>query len=593
VTIPSVELSPLDEAFAQFVMRTAQSHAPGWATSAPLTVLGDTARLVSAERATGNSCVDLRELADTRVLLGERDVHWPTLAAWQLVLRESGVCSSGGCISSGETEDAPLAAFTLDGARLYLTRYHRAEVRLSRALRHRLQGAEGDTEIPATRFAQLFPARTDAIDWQARAAVVALQSPVVFVTGGPGTGKTTVAARLLALLLHRDPGLTLALAAPTGRAAARLLEAVSTAAVRDGLHELDRVMPQLNGRTLHRLLGYHPATQRFRHGPHRPLAEDVVIVDEASMVDLLMMDALVAALKPTARLIVLGDPDQLASVDTGFVLGDVTRAAQAEQAKETTLARAVVRLAYSWRFGQQVGIGRLAEAARQGDSAGAMAALHDPALPDVAWQSPHRTASELLAPIATPVQGLLATTTPREALSALARFRVLCALRDGASGVAGLNALIERWLLHQGRSATGWYDHRPILITANDAATQLFNGDVGVTLAVDGIPMVHFLGGDGRVRSFAPSQLPTHETAWAMTVHKSQGSEFDHVLVVLPDTDSRVLTRELLYTAVTRARRAVTISGSERMIEAAIQRSVVRGSGLTERLLAEWGRAAG
>ncbi|HEY0931273.1 MAG TPA: exodeoxyribonuclease V subunit alpha [Gemmatimonas sp.] len=580
--VTPVELSPLDDVFAEYVMRTALARGTDAVSSPAMVLLADTARLVSAERTTGNSCVDLAEYAGRSVTLGRRVVRWPDLAEWQHLLRHSGVSVSGDI-----TDALHLSALTLDGSRLYLTRYHRAETRLARAMQRLMTASSGGaTAAPSARFAALFPPQEGRVDWQARAAEAALRWPLVFVTGGPGTGKTTVAARLLALLLDRDPTLTIALAAPTGRAAARLLEAVSTAAVRDGLHELDPVLPQLSGRTLHRLLGYHPATQRFRYGAHRPLAEDVVIVDEASMVDVLMMDALFAALKPSARLIVLGDPDQLASVDTGFVLGDVTRAAESPVAQGTALERSVVRLAYSWRFGQQVGIGRLADAARLGDGAGAMAALQDASLTDVAWQEPHRSAAELLRAIEPQVQAFLTTTAPADALTTLGRFRVLCALRDGPTGVTGLNALIESWLQRQGRSIAGWYDHRPVLITANDPATQLFNGDVGVCLAADGMPMVHFPAPDGGVRSFAPAQLPMHETAWAMTVHKSQGSEFDHVLIVLPDADSRVLTRELLYTAVTRARRAVTVVGTDTMIEAAIHRSVVRGSGLTDRLLA-------
>lgn len=584
VVASTLEVSRLDEAFADLVVRMAAVQAGTTEALLAREVLANTALLVSAERGMGNSCVDLAAHAGRIITLGSRTVQFPALDDWGDVLRASGVCAR-----VPHTQDANVPLFVLEGTRLYLLRYHRAEVRLAEAIVHRAQQATPVEALPDTpRFHALFPAVDGVVDWQARAAATALASPLVFVTGGPGTGKTTVAARLLALLLHRDPTLTFALAAPTGRAAARLSEAIGAAALRDALHELAPSLPGVSGKTLHRLLGYHTATQRFRHHAQRPLAEDVVIVDEASMIDVLMMDALFAALKPSARLIVLGDPDQLASVDTGFVLGDVTRAAH-DAVKSSAIRRSVVRLAYSWRFGQQVGIGLLAEATRVGESQQAMRALQDTALTDVAWQLPHRSAQELLAPVEPHVQAFLATDTPVAALAALARFRVLCALRDGPGGVTGLNALTEGWLQRQGRAVMGWYDHRPVLVTANDAATQLYNGDVGVTLAIDGVPMVHFPASDGGVRSFMPSQLPAHETAWAMTVHKSQGSEFDHVLVVLPEADSRVLTRELLYTAVTRARRSVTISGSDRMIEAAIHRSVVRGSGLTDRLLAQAG----
>ncbi|MFN9088888.1 MAG: exodeoxyribonuclease V subunit alpha, partial [Gemmatimonadaceae bacterium] len=480
-------------------------------------------------------------------------------------------------------------------------------------IRARVAGHD-DRSLPASapRFRALFPQAGPAPDWQAMAAAAALRSSLVFVTGGPGTGKTTVAAKLLALLLDRDPSLRLAVAAPTGRAAARLVEAIGAAASREALGDL--ITPRLPtvGTTLHRLLGYQPWNDCFRHHAGRPLADDVVVVDEASMVDVLLMDALFAAVKPSARLIVLGDPDQLASVDTGFVLGDVARATQragltTEQpspalaqayatlsgasvtrldpdASAGALRDAVVRLRVSYRFGQQPGIGALAEATRRGDAARALAVLDDAAHPDVSRQDPDDSAVPRLTAIAPLIEAYLSTTEPAAALEALARFRILCALREGEAGVTGLNASVEQWLQRRGDVVTGWYDHRPVLITANDPGTSLFNGDVGTTLAVDGVPMVHFPVPGGGVRSFTPSRLPAYETAWAMTVHKSQGSEFDHVVLVLPDSDTRVLTRELVYTGITRARRAVTVIATAEILQRAAARTVARSSGLVERL---------
>jgi exodeoxyribonuclease V alpha subunit len=449
------------------------------------------------------------------------------------------------------------------------------------------------------------------MDWQALAATAALRSSLTFITGGPGTGKTTVAAKLLALLLQGDATLRIAVAAPTGRAAARLAEAIGAAAAREQLGPLVTQHLPATGSTLHRLLGYQPWADRFTHHAAHPLADDIIVVDEASMVDVLMMDALFAAVKPSARLIVLGDPDQLASVDTGFVLGDIARAARSHgnevghsaslgaayatlsgadpsllpvSPQATALHNAVIRLRTSYRFGAQPGIGALAMATQAGNAAAAVQVLHDGALSDVAMHAPARSLVEQLGPVLPQLEHYLASSTPAEALGALAQFRVLCALRDGEAGVTGLNQRIERWLQQRGRTVAGWYDHRPVLITANDPATQLFNGDVGTTLAVDGVPLVHFPLSGGGYRSLAPSRLPAHETAWAMTVHKSQGSEFDHVLLVLPDTDSRILTRELVYTGLTRARRAVTISGTDELLRLAISRSVARVSGLTARL---------
>lgn len=595
-------LLPIDRAFARMVARRAAAGG-----RAHTELLRHTALLVSAERAMGSSCVDLaahagRPSPDLPVAPDTDPLVFPALTAWTEGLLASGVCASADDTRACE------ALLLLDGTRLYLPRYHRAERRLAQAISSRLVNvptAQLAASIPL--FRRLFPDAGRTMDWQALAAVAALRSPLVFVTGGPGTGKTTVAAKLLALLLAGDATLHIAVAAPTGRAAARLAEAIGAAAVREDLGEaVTRQLPAA-GSTLHRLLGYHPVTERFRHHAANPLAHDVLVVDEASMVDVLMMDALFAAAKPSARIIVLGDPDQLASVDTGFVLGDIARAAHGEHGAlrhsaglaeayalltggdaswldgstdAMPLQDAVVRLRTSFRFGAQPGIGEVATATQSGDSARALTALRDPSVRDAVLVPGTRSMTTLLEPVRAPLEAYLESATPDAALATLSQFRLLCALRDGETGVTGLNARLERWLQSRGRDVNGWYDHRPVLITANDASTQLFNGDVGATLAVDGVPMVHFPLPDGGFRSLTPSRLPAHETAWAMTVHKSQGSEFDHVLLVLPETDTRLLTRELIYTGITRAKKSVTLSGSAELLEAAIGRGVLRASGL-------------
>jgi uncharacterized iron-regulated membrane protein len=315
--------------------------------------------------------------------------------------------------------------FVLDGTQLYLARYFAAECRLAAAIRARLaEPPMASFEAVVPLFRQLFPHAAQAMDWQALAATAALRSSLTFITGGPGTGKTTVAAKLLALLLQGDATLRIAVAAPTGRAAARLAEAIGAAAAREQLGPVVTQHLPATGSTLHRLLGYQPWADRFTHHAAHPLADDIIVVDEASMVDVLMMDALFAAVKPSARLIVLGDPDQLASVDTGFVLGDIARAARSHgnegghsaslaaayatlsgadpsllpvSPQATALHDAVIRLRTSYRFGAQPGIGALAVATQAGTAAAAVQVLHDGALSDVAMHAPARSLVELVA----------------------------------------------------------------------------------------------------------------------------------------------------------------------------------------------------
>lgn len=579
-----VSCQAIDRAFARLVARRTSDHARQ-------ALLHDTALLLSSERAQGHSCIDLSVWADTTVRFAHdraaesHDMTWPAPEAWQQTLRESPLCRTvdGTGLSDDHTASTMLV---LDGPRLYLARYYEAECRLASSIQQRVQQpVRVDAPGLASEFARLFPPVDGATDWQAVAAQTALELPLVFVTGGPGTGKTTVAARMLALLLHADPSRTVAVAAPTGRAAARLVESIGAAAEREQLSDAVRAQLPTTGATLHRLLGYQPWNETFRHDAGHPLPHDVVIVDETSMVDVLMMDALFRAVRPDARLIVLGDPDQLASVDTGFVLGDVVRASAAAKvrAADAPLARAVVRLRHSWRFGAQPGIGALATAMQQGDWPAVERALESGQYRDVSMQS--WSPATLHTATADAFAAYIANDTPRDALQALSRFRVLAATREGLRGVQGLNALFERQLRRAGRATTGWYDHRPVLITANDPSTQLFNGDIGVTLRVNGVVGVHFLQSDGQVRSLPPSRLPAHETAWAMTIHKSQGSEFDMVVLVLPEQDSPLLTRELLYTGVTRAKQRVVLLGEAPPLRTGVERSVARSSGLVDRLL--------
>ena len=595
------DLAPIDAQLGGLLARRAAASLGDLSEVGVVALAG---ALLSAERARGNSCMDLATLAYAPA--------WPHVAGslrrdpatCRAILLRSTLCRDG-------DDGAPLP-LVLDGDRLYMHRYHAAERRLARAVRSRLGEERDPAPVPPAGTVALFRALFDVgrdtpVNWQGVAAASAMLGRLTVVTGGPGTGKTTTVARILALLLHMDPTLRVALAAPTGKAAARLGAAIAGVAATLPVEPELRERIPTDGCTLHRLLRYQPWCDRYEHSAANPLAHDVIVVDEASMADLLQMDALFAAARGGARLVLLGDPDQLASVETGFVLGDICRAADTygpshgpvlaswygslsgqeipAAATATALRDSVIRLERSYRFEARPGIGALAGAVRDGDAVRALEVLADPALPEVSRRDPVRSAAELIAPIEELIERYLAASEPREALGALDAFRVLCALRDGSAGVSGLNDAIERWLVARGVPARArWYDRRPVLVTANDPATGLYNGDVGVTFQYGGRTAVFFASSDGDAREVSPARLPEHETAWAMTVHKAQGSEFDRVVLVLPGGDARILTRELLYTAVTRARETVDVVGTTAAVEAGVRRRTARSSGLAERL---------
>lgn len=426
---------------------------------------------------------------------------------------------------------------------LYLRRYREAERRLAAAIRERVAKADGSFRI---------------------------------ITGGPGTGKTTKVAEIVASYVDANPDVRIALAAPTGKAAARMGEAIEAAWTRAGRADL-LARGQASGTTVHRLLGYLPTADVFRRSADNPLEHDVVIVDEASMVPLLLMDALVQAVRPDAKLFLLGDHDQLASVEAGSVLADLVRAQDA-------LSGAVERLTHSWRFSAERGIGALAEAIRRGDADAAVRAMDDPS-GEVSWVA--KSAEDgawLAAAVGDHVDAAFAASDATTALEVLERQRILCATNVGPAGSVALTQRVEEELRRRGHRAHGTHYHgRPLLISRNDYALELFNGDVGVVW--EGEAVVATPGRDVPQRRVPLPQLPDARTAWAMSVHKSQGSEFDTAIVVLPDRELPILARELLYTAVTRARTRVLLVGSEEMLRAAVLRTARRASGLAERLL--------
>jgi len=584
------------------------------------------AAFASAAVQTGHVCVDLRALVG-RVFHDEAgeplgDVALPGLDAWLVALRGSAL------VASDEQDPEAPRPLVLSGTRLYLARYFDYEVRLARALLERSRRRFDDVDGPllSARLDALFPASKPGVDGQRRACLVTALGALGVISGGPGTGKTFTVAKLLAILQEqarargRAPARVLLLA-PTGKAAQRLGEAIQQN-LADLPPELGGLVPS-QASTIHRALGFQERTPtRFRHGEERPLPADVVVVDEASMVDLPLMTKLVAAVHPHARLVLLGDKDQLASVEAGAILaeiyagnpGDGYSRAMTERACALTgdalpistarpgpgLHDCMVHLSYVHRFAGGGPIGALAAAVNAGDVDAALSIVES-AGGEVELRplEPSASLGSVLGALVEERFRSLAAGSVSEKLGALARFRFLCAHRRGRLGVDGLNRFVAEHLVRsEVLDARGdWYDGRPILVTANDYALGLFNGDVGV-IAEDPErapdesgrrPLVAFFPGSGSaaLRRFAPGQLPPHETVFAMSVHKSQGSELDEVALVLPERASPILTRELLYTGITRAKRRVTLYGSREVFASAVRARVERASGLGDRL---WSR---
>lgn len=668
-------LRELDYAFVRFLA----DHA---GDTDPLVLLA--AALASHQLGRGHVCLDLADtLKDSRFALSlppegeEGEVQLPeevlnsvTLQSWQQALAGSELVTGG----QGST---PLV---LVSGRLYLRCYWQYEQDVRSLIQLRLQ--QGGMTTDAERQQQLrqrldvlFPAQAaSATDWQKVACALAAGNAFSIITGGPGTGKTTTVVKLLALLQSlslqsSQQVLRIRLAAPTGKAAARLNESIAGALARldlRGLPQADEVRQAISGEatTLHRLLGSRPDTRHFVHHQRNPLSLDVLVVDEASMVDLEMMASLLQALPARARLILLGDKDQLASVEAGAVLGELCRRARdghylpstrqwlqavtGEQIDDQLIDasgdlydQAVVMLRHSHRFTADSGIGQLAEAVNDGQVA-AVRQVWKQHFADLARMRVSRDDDSQLAELVVngavsafshQGQGRLRGDQPlpapvgyrhylnvvnqqrpaldaghdafdhwaRQVLRAHGQFQVLCALRRGPWGIEGLNQRIaellqKRDLLRLGKD---WYPGRPVLVTKNDYSLGLMNGDIGITLMLPGerinqdgerytgwVLRVAFPAGDGQggIKWILPSRLKAVETVFAMTVHKSQGSEFTHTALILPETLNPILTRELVYTGITRARDWFTLAsaGSDAVLHEAVERRVQRASGLRE-----------
>lgn len=618
------ELRRLSCAFARFVASLGAAPPPLVLACAVLSEL----------EGHGHSCLQLADLVSNPAeLLGWSEEQWKMLARAAGPLPRSGKAWAqllAGCEQVWETDafdyDQPLV---LDGERLYLRRYWRDETVVARAVRGRAeQVREVDAALVRDWLGVLFASKGqgEGPDWQKLACAIALRGSVAIITGGPGTGKTYTVARLLALLFATAPeagNQRIALAAPTGKAAARLKQSIDKAlgelANRVGsrlpLRELTLRMGA--ARTLHSLLGARPDSRAFAHHAGNPLDVDVLIVDEASMVHLEMMASLLDALPPNATLILLGDKDQLASVEAGAVLGDLCHDAQTGAYSRATrdyvraacgeelpdgylgeggaLAQQTVMLRHSRRFGGP--IGQLALAVNAGDAVRAESVLRS-GQDGVRWienaqqqhvlQLAQSGYGSYLDVLNTGLKAGLNTNREewvRQVLQRFESFRILCAVRDGEWGVVGLNEAVAGRLAQAGllRPNGEWYVGRPVMVTRNDYATSVYNGDIGVTLpdpARPGALRVYFMEGD-TVRSVLATRLRNVETAFAMTVHKSQGSEFRHTVLALPRESGAVLTRELVYTGITRASEQFTlVSPSGAVLLDAIAQRTHRTSGL-------------
>lgn len=589
------------------------------ATTEPAVLLA-LAMAVRAPRL-GHVCVDLATVRSTVSTEAEERpdlsaLPWPDATEWVAALSASPLVGP----------DQPLR---LEGSALYLDRYWAAECQVAADLLARAGQALSDVDADRLRAdldVWFDPAGSQGgPDLQRLAAATAVLRGLSVIAGGPGTGKTTTVARVLALLWSQAAGAgrrppLVALAAPTGKAAARLEEAIqgpaqeppSLLAAAPGLAEW---LLGLRGQTIHRLLGWSPNRTRFAHHRLNHLPHDVVVVDETSMVDLPLMGRLVEAVRPDSRLVLVGDPEQLASVEAGAVLGDLVgpagtglrmnpraRAALAEATGQqppatppdppTPIGDGIVVLRRVHRFGGAMG--ELARAVQAGQPDDVLEVLGggDPAVrwvpgdlaadPDASAQLRRTVVAGARA-----ITDLARAGQGREALAALGEFRLLCAHRRGPDGAQTWTERIESWLaaaLGPGALEGQWYPGRPLLVTANDYALQLFNGDTGVVLLAAGERTVAAFERGGDLLEVSPARLAAVETVYAMTVHKAQGSQFGTVAVVLPSADSPVLTRELLYTAITRGQRAVVVAGTEASVRTAVDRPIARSSGLGRRL---------
>lgn len=603
-------LRPIDATFAQFfadglvLNNDSASSIPG-ADSEPDAVVLLVAYL-SQQLGQQHSCIDIDELNQPFV------PEWEFPDSKQLM----SLLESDSRIGNAEASNKLVI---LDDGRLYLARYWQYETNLVNAIVGMLQ-----TEIPIdyTRVAalikQVFPEQTTSTDWQKVSVALACLKPFTIITGGPGTGKTTTVAKLMWVLneISGDKPLSIKMVAPTGKAAARLTESVvaSKARLPNSVNEFE--VGECT--TIHRLLGVKRNSPYFLHNKNNPLNLDLLIVDEASMIDLPMLSKLFEAIPTQARVVMLGDKDQLASVEVGSVLGDICAIKGADvgfsaelnervsqlcsealpvcswQAKD--IREHIVTLQKSYRFRSDGGIGQLATAVNNGEVNGTFECLNSADNRDVDW-SKEPSHNNFLSLIETHFQTYFQSIkigNVDDAFAGLKKLQILCMQRKGMWGIETINELLERWFREQNwiPSDTDFYPGKPLMVLENQPQLGLFNGDVGVVLPDPQRPellKVWFASGSKDYQHFLPGQLPKHETLYAMTTHKSQGSEFEHVILCmgtgLSEQQKRMLNRELLYTGITRAKQHFSLMANQSAIEMALNQRCERASGLSKRLL--------
>ncbi len=615
----AADMTPDQRLAAAFGKRVGRWAREQGAPAAVAKIVQRAATLVSQATSDGHSCLGLDELVESLNSEGSA----LDLRGLRALLMESVVV--------GAPEASASLPLILDDERLYLHRYFDYECRLANSLAARTgvgSSASTANTLPPNVLAlldTLFSTNavgSDALDWQKIAVITALLGRLTIISGGPGTGKTTTVVNLLACLLEADPDCRIALAAPTGKAAARMTEVMQQRAghLPDALRSR---LPSASS-TIHRLLGGLPHGV-FRHHAGNELPIDVLVVDEASMLDLALAVHLIEAVPGTARIILLGDKDQLAAVESGAVFSELSAnptfsperietlarlagvtpqmlAAPSRdaptQGSRTSLEDSVIWLRRNYRFAAGSAIGLLAADTKDGNAHRVLERLSDPSDQSLVWINDggsvpsSESVRAILDGYAAYIEVVRRDPAEHHAITAaFARFRVLCAVRDGPWGVNAINQQVSlhcrRTLQHplDAGLRSEWYPGRPVMVLRNDHVLKLFNGDIGIALPdPDGVLQVYFPEEAGGFRALAPVRLPEHETAFAMTVHKSQGSEFEELLLVLPAEKNRVLTRELLYTAVTRARGRLTLVANMTVVKSAIETATKRVSGLLARV---------